>query len=742
MNIANMINAAFSHKLDNPENLALLFILFAVAFPLLMRFSPFTGRKQLSFPCIFFGIAQELFIACLGLFLFIISRKSLFIFLCLSQGYLLLDATLYKKIKTRMSFSYFFYFKDLSSFRSSFKAEGGGLFLLQLCVLFGYNGLIFLLPEAAFPLWLIPIGLFCFFSLFFIPRERAYPLAHPLFLPFFRGPALKHSVSKPLPESAPAGPPLFTIAIEKEERPHILFLLMESFRAKDAAMAPHFFRLRSEGIFFSEFYANAVETKAAAFSALNGIPHFLATQGYQTAYFHNGHLDFAGQRSLLKQLHFDTLIGRNELLTHFPEAKGNSWGIYDEYLMVHAADWLERQRRPTFLTLATMTCHHPWTVPEHYKEGQATLHPYLQTLHYSDYALGLFVDRLRQKNLSKKVILFILGDHGQPLGEHGENFLPQNGLYQENVHVPLLILAEARLAKPEVISEIASQADLFATVQDLFLESKKSLRYSNPGRTAFFESGFKGGLYGCRSGVYKYIASPSFDEEELYDLSQDPEEKVNLALENPALAGDFRQRIQQHSFPKPFAAPSEENAFLLKPKEPLRITDKKLETMARHSPFQRADLKECLLLTDHGVQKLLGRCPDLEWVTLNGICDLTDRAFASLKPNLKMVRVDLLSCPKITSDGVHFLFQAFPNLQALSINCAAISSFPLKGSGQLVTLHIQQGRALTDDALIPFIDNNPTLRHLVLEECALLSDGFLERLKKSSLDFFHHTRQS
>ena len=58
---------------------------------------------------------------------------------------------------------------------------------------------------------------------------------------------------------------------------------------------------------------------------------------------------------------------------------------------------------------------------------------FLQTFRYSDEALGSFVKQLRKDNLSENVILFILADHGQPMGEHDQNFMGQKSLYEENM---------------------------------------------------------------------------------------------------------------------------------------------------------------------------------------------------------------------------------------------------------------------------------------------------------------------
>ena len=96
------------------------------------------------------------------------------------------------------------------------------------------------------------------------------------------------------------------------------------------------------------------------------------------------------------------------------------WGTYDEDLMRHTVDWLQKQQGPTFTTLFTISNHHPWIVPEHHQPPvfdlplNSFLQRFLQTVHYTDYSLGLLVDLLKAKGLSKNTVLVIVGDHGQP----------------------------------------------------------------------------------------------------------------------------------------------------------------------------------------------------------------------------------------------------------------------------------------------------------------------------------------
>ena len=146
----------------------------------------------------------------------------------------------------------------------------------------------------------------------------------------------------------------------------------------------------------------------------------------------------------------------------------------------------------------------------------------------------MLVKLLQEKGLEDKTILFILADTGQPLGEH-DNFSEQQYLFQENVHIPLLILAPAFLREPAVIDDLSSQVDLLPTIMDLFgrpfrqRSMGSSLIRKNCGRKVFFNNPYGPRTVGVRSGPYKALYEFATRQTFLFDLSRDPHELHNIA---------------------------------------------------------------------------------------------------------------------------------------------------------------------------------------------------------------------
>ncbi|MBI2377080.1 MAG: LTA synthase family protein [Deltaproteobacteria bacterium] len=381
------------------------------------------------------------------------------------------------------------------------------------------------------------------------------------------------------------GPTTFNLELSPGEKPHVVVVFLESFRAKDVGAlggthgaSPEFDRLSKEGVLFRSFYNNGVQTTRAVLAALYGLydrfdeqpvqsarsnlpligmPHLFKRNGYRTAYFHNGSLTFEKKNEFFPVQGYDEVYGAQHVAEASPNAERTSWGVHDEYLMPFVLDWLERadsQGQPSFVTTFTVSHHHPWTPPSHYSArvsgppDNPHYAAYLRTFNYSDHCLGAFVERLRASGLSKKTIVIVLGDHSQPMGEHDANFMLIRNLYEENLRIPLLVLADGRLDAPATIDQLGSEVDLVPTVMDMLQLTGanhavgSSLRRKDPDRAVFFSNPFGVGWVGLRQGPWKLIHLVETDQTMLFDLSKDPLESLDLSRKDPALAKSLRER--------------------------------------------------------------------------------------------------------------------------------------------------------------------------------------------------------
>lgn len=363
--------------------------------------------------------------------------------------------------------------------------------------------------------------------------------------------------------------------------PNVVLIFMESFRANDIGaynpqkkhLTPVFDKLASAGWLWKNFYANGMQTSRAALAALTsvysplaqsvamsdpdfpllGLGEILSTKGYKTHYSHNGSLAFANKTSFFTNMGFDTISGGKDLVTDF-DSQRVGWGIPDHLLFSRIADDLNKKKGgdPIFLTIFTVSNHHPWKTPleetKIVKGNGGQYSTYKNSIHYSDYSLGILFEKLKPAVLENTVFI-ITADTAQPMGEHDGNFTLHKFLYEENVRIPFLIYSPTLLANPTHNNEIASQVDIVPTLLDLLgIKTKlhgvgRSL-LAQPKHTpfAYFSNPYTGGWVGLRQGKHKFFYHLKSKARYLYDLQKDPEEISNIARQHPATVSDYLNR--------------------------------------------------------------------------------------------------------------------------------------------------------------------------------------------------------
>ena len=144
--------------------------------------------------------------------------------------------------------------------------------------------------------------------------------------------------------------------------------------------------------------------------------------------------------------------------------------------------------------------------------------------------------------------MIVTGDHGEGLGErhwsHGWD------LYNEDIRIPLLLYDVPATTYPDL--GFAAQVDIAPTILDRLgvpipasWEGRSLLapiltRFTYH-QTYFLPNRFAV-LYRDEQALFKFIATPQYGKEELYDLARDRGEVRNLVSERPALASTSNQK--------------------------------------------------------------------------------------------------------------------------------------------------------------------------------------------------------
>ncbi len=208
--------------------------------------------------------------------------------------------------------------------------------------------------------------------------------------------------------------------------------------------------------------------------------------------------------------------------------------------------------RPFFLFVHYFDPHLPYTSPLEGREAFAG-RPYDAEIAWVDEQLGRLLGELRRLGQAEKTLVILVADHGESLGDHGEE---THGLflYESTVRVPLIISSEGLFDREYVDRrQLAGLVDVRSTAEDLlglgpaetdgvsFLRTKP-----DPERTVYLETyaplhqwGFSP-LYGLRTVEEKYVLAPT---PEYYDLQRDPPELRNRYAADPTRARVLEEQL-------------------------------------------------------------------------------------------------------------------------------------------------------------------------------------------------------
>ncbi len=226
----------------------------------------------------------------------------------------------------------------------------------------------------------------------------------------------------------------------------------------------------------------------------------------------------------------------------------------------HALGWLEGNRRkPFFLWVHLYDAHHPYKPPSPYLQKYRN-RPYDGGIAFVDAQVGRVVSYLKTKGLYDRTLIVVAADHGEGLGEHGEK---THGffIYDTTLHVPLIFKLPAGTGpQKSVVPDAVSLADILPTVLETIGASSpkevqgRSLVPSMAGKPTTTEAENYAETYlprihfnwselrGVRFRQYHFIDAP---RPELYDLSADPHELINLYSTKRAVASVMRVRLGQ-----------------------------------------------------------------------------------------------------------------------------------------------------------------------------------------------------
>ena len=368
--------------------------------------------------------------------------------------------------------------------------------------------------------------------------------------------------------------------IQKSAGMNVLLITLDTTRADrlgcygySPARTPNIDSLAAAGVRFVHAYSQVPLTTPSHSSILTATyPYVHGVHNNGGYYLESRHATLA---KILKERGYRTAAFVSSFSVDSRFGLNQGFDVYDDHLAQDApfkslnserkagdtyavfARWFERNFSAKFFCwIHFYDPHLPYSPPSPYREQFAD-QPYDGELAYVDEYVGRIIEKLRSAHLLDRTLIVVAGDHGEGFGEHGER---GHGifLYDETLHVPLILNAPGHLPRKQVIDARVRLIDIMPTVLDLLLQPAPGpvqgislLPYISGGARkdldSYIETYFPrenfgwAELTGLVSDRWKYIRAP---KSELYELDEDPAELRNSVSRYGEIARKLKKGLE------------------------------------------------------------------------------------------------------------------------------------------------------------------------------------------------------
>lgn len=344
---------------------------------------------------------------------------------------------------------------------------------------------------------------------------------------------------------------------------------------------PHMEAEAAHCLKFRNFYAHIANTSNALFAmTLSHYPPLTWTEAtaevtrtpgtsvaqvlqrcaYRTAFISAGDNSFADQDDFIKDRGYDTVWDCRD--ANAPMVF--SWGVQDKAMVDMVLKYIDQGRdstKPFYIFAWNQGTHHPYYLPPNipktdflhgdrsYGDIPEDLNKYLNSLAEFDRQLGRLFDALRERGLDKDTVVVVTGDHGQAFGAPHKGYYHSGNVYDEDVHVPMVLWSPGLFPQAAISDVVGSQVDLSPMILDLLgIPAPAGWQGHSPldsarDRRAYFFGMRNDYLYGVREGAFKYIFNATQGRGELFNVIDDPDEHRDLSASCPELSKNLRERL-------------------------------------------------------------------------------------------------------------------------------------------------------------------------------------------------------
>ncbi|MBU9711733.1 LTA synthase family protein [Evansella tamaricis] len=202
-------------------------------------------------------------------------------------------------------------------------------------------------------------------------------------------------------------------------------------------ITPFLNELIEDSFYFTEFYHQTAQGKTSdseflinnslfplargavffthASNEYYSLPEILGEHHYYTAVLHANNGSFWNRDAMYKQMGYDRFYTEDDYSINKENSIG--WGLKDIEFMEQSIEHMVQMPQPFHVKLITLTNHFPFELGEKDKfikpfdSNSKTLNNYFPAVRYTDEAIKIFFDRLKEEDLYDDSIIVIYGDH-------------------------------------------------------------------------------------------------------------------------------------------------------------------------------------------------------------------------------------------------------------------------------------------------------------------------------------------
>ena len=334
---------------------------------------------------------------------------------------------------------------------------------------------------------------------------------------------------------------------------NVVIVLMESMSANlmGKGQTPFLDSLSRQSLYFENMYSAGNHTNHGMYATLyswpaimfrnlmkgtviphySGLPTVLHDNGYRNYFFMTHESQYDNMNGFFRTNGFDEIYAQE----NYPSEKiVNSFGVQDDFLYSYAVEKLNKEKKPFFAVLLSVSNHPPFVIPDYFKPKSSEKD--LQIVEYADWSIRKLFDEAKKERWFDNTIFVLLGDHGK-LMDNPECELPES--YN---HIPLIIYGKG--IKPQTYQDFALQEDVAPTLLGMmgigYIQNDFGIDLMKKKRGCVFYTGDN--LIAARDMERLYLYSPTEKTEHRYKVTGH-----NKVVKTKSKDADF-ERLKSYVF--------------------------------------------------------------------------------------------------------------------------------------------------------------------------------------------------